>query len=177
MANKLRVATAATIFLGDADPSNSLHMEVKSFKLPALKVQTKAHTPGGSFAGININMGVIEPLEFTFKLEGVSTAAMAMFMSPRAQNYTVRANLYDTKDQTNEALVAVIRGVMTSTDLSEYSRENGVEGDYMISNVLAYRMHINGDEIHYFAPFEGPSGLRIMGQPVFDDVARNLGLA
>lgn len=177
MASSLMVLTAATMYLGDLDPNASLHLSLKSFTIPTLRAKTKDHMSGGAMAGININMGVLEPFEFPFALEGINPEAMSHFLAPEGpKNYTVRGNIRDINTQENKAVVAVIKGVMTEASLGEYSRDNGVDSSYKIDEVLAYRLYIGGNEIHYFDWSQGPAGVRINGVPIFNDVARNLGL-
>lgn len=177
MASKLMILTAATMFLGDDNPDESLHLSLTNFKIPALTAQTKDHMAGGAMMGLKINMGIIEPLEFTFKLAGINREAMSKFMNPAGPiNYTVRGNLRDINLQEDVAILAVIKGVMTSTDMSEYSRDGGVDSDYKIDEVTAYRLYIGGVEKHYFDWAQGPAGVRVDGIPIFNNVARNLGL-
>lgn len=177
MASSLMVLTAATMYLGDLDPNASLHLSLKSFTVPALKAKTKDHMAGGAMVGLNVSMGVLEPFSFPFSLEGINTEAMAQFLNPAGpQNYTVRGNIRDINTQQNKPVVAVIRGIMVESSLGEYSRDGGTDSSFNIDEVLAYRLHIDGKEVHYVDWAQGPAGIRINGVAIFNDVARNLGL-
>lgn len=172
----LMILDAANLFVGDDDPTNGEFITLKSLKLPALKEKTKDHTGGGAAMGIQMGMRMLEPLEFTFKLEGVNIRTMTKFMPPDRTNYTVRGNIRDLDLLTDIPVVAVIAGRMSSVDMGEYGRDNGTETDYMISEVVRYRLTIGDVEKYRFDYFRGMAGVFVDGQPLFGNVARNLGL-
>jgi len=171
------VLDAANLFVGDDDTTKGEFLAIKSLKLPALKEKTKEHTPGGGIMTINYGMRLLEALEFTFKLEGINPRTMGKFMPPGAINYTIRGNIRDLRDSANDLeMVAVVKGRMTSVEMGEFSRGEGTEHDYMISDVEAYRLMLNGQEKYRFDAFLGIAGAFVDGQPMFGNAARNLGI-
>ena len=177
MANTLFVMDAAAIFLGDADPTDAEIVTIKNVKIPAIKEKTKEHTGGGAAMGINLGMRVIEPLELAFKLEGFNPKAMAQMLPVTGRlKYTVRGNVRDVRENKDIPVRAIVDGRMTQYEPGEFGRDDGLEADYMISEVLGYQLFLNDVEKFYFDYFGGPLGVRVDGVQVLRSQARNLGL-
>ncbi|TVR06622.1 MAG: hypothetical protein EA385_14990 [Salinarimonadaceae bacterium] len=178
MAATLMVLDAASLFIGDEDPTAAEYLTLKNVKIPALKEKTKEHTGGGATMSINIGMRVLEALEFSFKLEGFSHNAMSRFMpsGPARVNYTLRGSYRDLRTHEELALRAIINGRMISIEPSEFSRGEGIENDYMISEIMGYQLFLDDREKYYFDYFAGPTGVRIDGVQPFRTMGRNLGL-
>lgn len=177
MANTLYIMDAAALFLGDEDPTDAEIITIKSVKIPALKEKTKSHMGGGATMEINLGMRAIEPLEFTFKLEGVNEKAMSQLMPVAGRlKYTVRGNIRDLRSGADIGIRAIIDGRMTSYEPGEFSRDNGMESDYMFAEIMGYRLIVNDVEKFYFDFFAGPLGVRVNGVQIFRGQARNLGL-
>lgn len=173
----LYIVDAANLFVGDDDTSQGEFLALKSLKLPSLNEKTKDHSPGGGIAAMQIGMRMLEALEATFKLEGPNPRTMTKFMPLAPINYTVRANYRDVRNGgPDQALVAVIQGRMSMMETSEFSRDAGVENDYKITEIMRYRMSLGGIEKIRIDVLSGPSGIYIDGQPLYGDMARNLGL-
>ena len=177
MANTLYILDAAALFLGDEDPTDAETITIKSVKIPALKEKTKSHMGGGATMEVNLGMRALEPLEFTFKLEGFNPKAMGQLMPAAGRlKYTVRGSIRDVKAGTDIGVRAIIDGRMTSYEPSEFSRDQGIESDYMFAEIMGYQLFLNDVEKFYFDYFGGFTGVRIDGDQPFRGVARNLGL-
>lgn len=166
----------ANLFVGDDNPDESQFLVLKSVKVPSLEENTKDFQPGGGVAGISYGMRSIMPLVTTFTLEGINPKVMPYFMRTRRVPYTIRGNLTDVRTQADIPLVAVLHGRMIKVDVGEFAKQNGVESMYEIREVVKYELRIDGTEKVYFDFFAGPGGVRIDGETVFNDVARNIGI-
>lgn len=169
-------ADAATLFVGDEDPTNSQHLVLKGVKIPALTERTRDHTPGGAPMSIALGTRKIEAPEPTFKLEGVNPTVMNKFMPGTRTMYTMRANIRDVAAQKDIAMKAIINGKLSEVDMGEFGTDDGVETDYKLSEVVYYQVFFGTQEKWYFNFFEGYGGVRIDGNQVFRSVAANLGL-
>lgn len=169
-------ADAATLFVGDDDPTNSLHLVLKGVKIPALTEKTRGYSPGGGPVAIELGMRKIEAPKPTFKLEGPNPSVMNKFMLPQRQMYTMRANIRDVAAQRDIAMKAIIQARMLEVDMSEFGTDDGVESDYQLSEVFYYQVFFDEQEKFYFNFLEGYAGVRIDGLQVFRSVASNLGL-
>lgn len=167
---------AATLFVGDDDPTNSQHLVLKSVKLPTLTEKTRDHSPGGGPVSVKLGMRKIEAPEPTFKLEGINPTVMNKFMPPTRTMYTMRANIRDVVQQTDIAMKAIIQGRMMEVDMGDFGTDESVESDYKISEVLYYQVFFDNQEKYYFSFPEGYAGVRVDGQQVFRQMAANLGL-
>ena len=172
----LFIMDAANLFVGDDDPTKGEYLALKSVKLPDLKEITKEHQGGGAGMGLSFGLRIIEKPEFSFKLEGINLRTMTKFMPGVPTNYTVRGNVRDLKNLTNIPALAVVRGKMQSMSMSEFSRDAGIESDYMIGEITSYILTIGGVEKYALDYFSGVAGIRVDGQPIFSQVATNLGL-
>lgn len=177
MANTLYIMDAAALFLGDEDPTDAEIITIKSVKIPALKEKTKAHMGGGATMEVNLGMRALDPLEFSFKLEGVNEKAMGQLMPVSGRlKYTVRGNIRDIKTGDDIGIRAIVDGRMTSYEPGEFSRDQGMESDYMFAEIMGYQLFVNDVEKFYFDYFGGPLGVRVNGNQIFRTQARNLGL-
>jgi uncharacterized protein len=172
----LFIMDAANLFVGDDDPTKGEFLALKSIKLPDLKEKTKDHDGGGAAMSLSFGMRMIEKPELTFKLEGFNLRTMTKFMPGEPTNYTVRGNVRDLQTLEDIPAVAVVRGRMQSVSLGEFSRDQGVETDYMIGEVTLYSLTIGGIEKYNFDYFSGLAGVRVDGRPLFGTAATNLGL-
>jgi P2 family phage contractile tail tube protein len=172
------VLDAAAIFVGDDDPTDAEFLSIKSVKIPALRERTKDHSGGGAVMAIQIGMRYIEPLELTFRLEGFNERPMGRFMSsgPERINYTIRGSVRDLRTHAERPVRAIINGRMTKVEPGDFSKDQGIETDYQIMEILRYQLFIDNVEKYYFDYFAGPAGVRIDGTEPFRSMARNLGL-
>lgn len=167
---------AATLFVGDDDPTNSLHQVIKGVKLPPITEKTRDHAPGGGPMGVKLGMRKIEALEPTFKAEGINpTVKNKLFPGTRTM-YTMRANIRDIGRQVDIPLKAIISARLMEVDMDEFGTDDSLETSYKLAEVMYYQVFIDNTERWYFNFDEGYAGVRIDGQPVFRQVAANLGL-
>lgn len=179
MASTIHHLDMANIFVGDDDPTKSVYLTLKNFKLPSLEETTKDHTGGGAVMGITVGMALIQAPTFTFQLEGLNPHIDERFLPgiQRRITYTVRGNVSDLRDHRDIEVKAIIEGRMTKVEMSDFDREKGTTTDYEIKEVVYYALYFDGEEEWYFDYFSGAAGVRRKGSPMFPNKARNLGLA
>jgi phage tail tube protein FII len=166
----------ANLFVGDDDPSNSQFLVLNNFTLPDLQEATKSYTPGGGIGQIEMGMRRVNAMTMPFSLHGIQEDVLSYFMRTRRVMYTIRGNLSNISDQTDKPFVATIEGRMTKATLGQFSKDNGMDTDYEIREIMRYKLVIGTTEKIYFDQFLGPRGFRIDGIEPFRDVARNIGL-
>lgn len=166
----------ANIFVGDDDPSNSQFLVINSFTLPDLQEVTKTYNPGGGMGTIESGMRRMNALAFPFALHGIQPDVLSRFMAPQRIMYTVRGNIHNISDQTDKPFVATMEGRMTKATMGQFSKDNGIDTDYNIQEIMRYKLMIDGVEKYFFDLFLGPRGIRVDGIEVYRTVARNIGL-
>jgi phage tail tube protein FII len=174
----LYIMDMATIMVGDDQPESLNHLKLTSVQLPNLSESTTDHMPGGAVMGVSLGMSMIAALTLSFKMKGLNpeTNRKLGIGQPRRLNYTMRGNVRDVREDRNFAAKAVINGRMVTANMSEFARENGIDEDYEIKEIMRYELYLDGQEKFYFDFFRGPSGARIDGEPIFAQQAGNLGL-
>jgi phage tail tube protein FII len=169
---------SANLFVGDDDPTNSQFLVLRNIKFPSLEEATKDHDGGGAVGTLTMGMRKLEALSLPFQLEGFNPSVMNKFMPITGRTkYTIRGNMRDIRDHTDKEIRAVIEGRMTRAEMSEFSKDDGINTDYEIREIVFYELFADGDEKFYYDYFSGPKGVRVDGQEIFPVVARNLGLA
>lgn len=174
----LYIMDMATIMVGDADPDTLNHLVLQSVQLPVLQEKTSDHMPGGSVMGVNIGMNALEALSLTFKMKGLNpdTSRKLGIGQARRLNYTMRGNVRDVREDRNFAAKCVVNGRMCKVNMSEFSRDSGIDEDYEVMEIMRYELFLDGAEKFYFDFFRGPAGARVDGVPIFSTQAANLGL-
>lgn len=169
---------SANLFVGDDDPTNSQFLVIKDVKLPTLEESTKEHSGGGAAAAITLGMRQLNALELGFNLEGFNPDVMNKFMpiGSASTKYTVRGNVRDVRTHKDIETKAIIGGRMVKVDIGEFKKDDGISTGYEIKEVLSYQLFFDGAEKFYFDYFAGMAGVRVDGQQLFLDAARNLGL-
>lgn len=167
----------ANLFAGDDDPNHSQFLVLNSVKLPSLEEQTKEHKPGGGLVGVEIGMRSIAALMIGFNLNGLNPKVMNKFMTGRREAYTIRGNVSNVKTQEDIPLVCVVHGRMTKAEISDFKKDDGVDTDYEIKEIVRYTLKLDRDEKYFFDFFGGPNAVRIDGRSIFRSVARNIGLS
>lgn len=166
----------ANLFVGDDDPANSQYLVLNSFTLPDLQEVTKSYNPGGGVTAIEMGMRRINALTLPFSLHGINEDVLPYFMKSRRSMYTVRGNLANISDQSDKPFVATIEGRMTKATLGQFTKDNGMDSDYEIKEIMRYKLVIGTTEKFFFDAFMGPRGVRIDGVETFRAVSRNIGL-
>ncbi len=167
------------LFCDELDPTKSNWLNLEEVRIPMLQEKTSESTGGGAAMGLRMGMGVFEPIDFTFKLRGVNPDVMNKIMPPGRvrRSYTVTGNVRDLEGNRQFALKAIVKGRMTKMDMGTFTRDSGLSTDYQIDEIVFYSLHLDGVEKYYVDQFVGPGGIRVDGNQVYQDVARNLGLA
>lgn len=167
---------AANLFVGDDDPGNSQFLVLQNIKLPALEETVKSWNPAGGVGAIEMGMRRINALSIPFTLTGINPDVMNRFMVGRRINYTIRANIADVTNQKDIPLIAVVQARMTKVDMGQFTKDDGMNTDYELREIIKYKLTIDGNEKHYVDLLQGPRGYRIDGVEIFREVARNIGL-
>lgn len=175
-ASSIHNVEAATLFVGDDDPTNSQHLVLKNVKLPTLTEKTRPHTGGGIPMSVNLGVKKLESLESSFKLEGINPDVMNKFMTPRRKMFTMRASIRDVVKQTKVALVATFEARMIEADMGEFGTDDSVDSDYKLAEIMFYQLMLGNNEKYYFSFAEGYTGVRVDGVEIFREEAANLGL-
>lgn len=176
MYGTIEVLDAANLFIGD-DPNNSKHLVLKTCRIIAdLEEGTIAHKPGGHVVSMDLGDRTFMMPKMAFSLSGPNTDVLTDFMPSRKINYTVRANIRNIRDDTDTSIVAAFKGRMVKASYNEFEKSNNMDGSYEIAELITYTLVRNGIEVLYFDVMGGVSTFRRNGQPMFPDLARNLGL-
>jgi phage tail tube protein FII len=175
MSLNLHNLTAVNLFAG-ANPDNSAALVLKDVTISKLEASTKDFSPSGGPMSIELMMPKLNKLDMSFNLDGQNPTVDSQFMAQVAKPYTVRANIFDVKNQTNIPVKGLVRGKMVEVDMGKMGGDDGVETAYRIAEITHYEWVFGNVEKYYFNFFEGFRGVRIDGAPIFEDVATNLGL-
>lgn len=177
MASSLYFQEAANLFVGDHDPTASLHLVLESVKVPDLQEVTQEWTPGGAIGGVDVAMGVLQKLEAGFKLKGEQPEILTQFGlgSKRRQNFTVYGSIRDKV--TGEAIqsVAILEARMTKVAGDEFKRGELKGYDYALTEIFHYELKMGGQEIYYYDFLT--TEWRVNGETQNQDVLSNLGIA
>jgi hypothetical protein len=177
MANTIERIDAANLFVGDDDPSASLHLKIKSVGIILdLEEATMSHKAGGHVMTLEMGERSFTMGTLKFSMTGIDTDVMTRFMPSSRIKYTVRANLRDLKKDIDVSLVAIVEGRMVRVTHKDFEKESDVGSEFEIKEIVNYELYKNGQEIFWFDYFAGPSGYRRNGQPMFPELSRNLGL-
>ncbi|USQ97238.1 phage major tail tube protein [Caulobacter sp. RL271] len=177
MASSLYFMEAANLFVGDHDPTASLHLVLESLKLPGLEETTQEWTPGGAVAGVEVGMSVLKKLDAGFKLKGVQPEILTQFGlgSKRRQNFTAYGSIRDKLTGASLQSKAILEARMTKVEADEFKRGELQGYDYALTEVFHYELTIGGREIYYFDFMT--SAWRVGGVSQNSDVMANLGIA
>lgn len=166
----------ANLFAGDEDPDHSQFLVLNTVRFPALEETTKEVKPGGGVVGVKIGMRSVAAPMISFNLTGINPKVMNKFMTNRREHYTIRGNIANISTQEDIPLVCVVYGRMTKVDMGEFRKDDGINTDYEINEIVRYQLKIDGDEKYFIDIFGGPNAIRVDGRPLFREVARNIGL-
>lgn len=152
MASSLLYQEGANLFVGDADPSASLHLVLESAKTPALEETTGEWGAGGSIGSVEVGSGKLKPLQFGFKLKGPQPDVLVQFGlgSRRRLNYSVYGSLRDKRDGSITQSKAIIQGRMTKVEGDEFKAGELAGYDHAITEIFHYELFIGGRELYYY---------------------------
>ena len=177
MANTVQKLDTANLFVGDDDPNASLHLQIRNVGVILdLEEATETFKPGGHVMSIDYGTRSFMLGPLTFELEGINPDVMSRFMGPKKIKYTVRGNIRDLRTDADIPLVSIIEGRMVKVTHGAFSKGDSVNGQYEIKEISHYEVRIDGREELYVPFFEGISMFRRRGQPMFPDLAANLGV-
>lgn len=176
MASELLYQEGANLYVGDADPSASLHLVLETMKLPALEEVTGEWAPGGGIGSVELGTGRLKPLQAGFKLKGQTPDVMVSFGlgDKRRQNYTAYGALRDKRTGGVSQSKAIILGRMTKVEGDEFKSGELAGYDYALTEIFHYELYIAGREIYYFDYLN--STWRVDGADQNADVRQALGL-
>jgi P2 family phage contractile tail tube protein len=176
MASSLMFMEAANLFVGDHDPSASLHLVLESLKLPSLQEVTQEWNPGGGVGAVELGMGALQKLEAGFKLKGVAPEILVQFGlgTKRRQNFTAYGSIRDKLTGASVQSKAILEARMTKVEGDEFKRGELQGYDYALTEIFHYELTIDGREIYYFDFLT--SVWRVDGVAQNTDVLANLGI-
>jgi P2 family phage contractile tail tube protein len=147
MANTVYMMTAANLFCGDADPTNSKHLTLTELKLPLLQAIHVDHHPGGSKVAVEIEVG-IQKFTPTFKLAGYDPDLLIQFgLSGKKKNiYTAYGVVEDLRTGLNIEAKAIFEAKLGKLDPGAFTRGNKLEHDYALNEVVHYEIWFDGKE-------------------------------
>ncbi len=143
----LYIMTAANLFCGDHDPTNSKHLTLSELQLPALQETFQDHHPGGSPVGIEVAVG-IQKLEPTFKLAGWDPQLLTQFGVGSKTKRVFTAYGVITNKRTGEEIEAkaVIEGRLGKVEGEAFQRGEMQSHDYAINEVTHYELWFDRKE-------------------------------
>jgi uncharacterized protein len=139
---------AASLFLGDADPTKSKHLSLTSLTLPTLEYQTVDHNPGGGSGQISFSMNSINKIEPTFKIAGFDPEGFRLFAigSGQVNNVTAYGVIRDKREGRALQGKAVFRGSIGKLTPDAFTRGNEFGHDYSMIEVSHYELWVGGVE-------------------------------
>ena len=151
MAN-IYMLEAASLFLGDDDPSAGKHLQLDSLGLPKLEYQTVDHNGAGAAGEIALSMDTISKLEPSFKLAGFDEDSYRLFgIGTRdPQTFTARGVVRSKIDGNKVPAKAIIRGIIGSVDPGTFEMGNKFGHDHTITEVSRYSLTLGDKELFYW---------------------------
>ena len=139
------------LYMGDADPTKSKHLQLTSMALPTLETETAEHMPGGGVMGVEFGMGILKPLKPTFKLAGFDEESFKLFKIGTGQVDTFTGYGVIVSKQAGKRLQAktIIRGTIGKIGPDEFERSKMFGHDHSIIEVTRYELHVGGKEWWY----------------------------
>lgn len=177
MATELLYQEGANLYVGDADPSASLHLVLESAKLPAFEEATTEWGAGGGIGAVEVGTGKLKPLQFGFKLKGPQPGVLTQFGlgKKRRINYTVYGVLRDKRTGGVVKAKTVLEGRMTKVEGDEYKSGELAGFDFAVTEIFHYEHYVGGRELYYFDYLT--STWRVDGEDQNADVRSALGLS
>jgi len=147
MSATIYVMTAANLFCGDHDPSNSKHLTLAELKLPDLQGIYADHHAGGAIAAIEVELGV-QKLESTFKLNGIDPALMTQFgLGSKSKNvFTAYGVVVDKRTGRNIESKAIIEARLGRVAPDAFTRGELMGHEYALNEITHYELWFDGSE-------------------------------
>ena len=146
---------AASLFLGDADPTAAKHLTLDSLALPELEYVTVDHHGGGAAGEISMSMNSIRKIEPTFKLAGFDADSYRLFTAGAGAptKYTAYGVLRSKQDGKALQAKTVITGVLGRLAPDAFDRSQKLGHDHRIVEVTPYELMVAGEEWFYWDYF------------------------
>jgi hypothetical protein len=176
MATELLYQEGANLYVGDADPSASLHLMLGSAKLPGLEEGTAEWSAGGGIGAVEVGTGKLKPLQFGFKLKGPQPDVLVQFGlgKKRRTNYTVYGVLRDKRTGGVVQGKTILEGRMTKVEGEDYKSGELAGFDHAVTEIFHFEHYVGGRELYYFDYLT--STWRVDGEDQNADVRGALGL-
>jgi uncharacterized protein len=145
------VMEAANLFMGDADPTSSNHLELMELKLPEPTLINQDHMGGGSVMKMGFSMNALEKLEPTFKLAGFNPERLKQFglNTPYRQIFSVYGVIRDKRSGRAIEAKAIIEAKLAKMTPDAFQRGEMMNHDYALQEVASYSLTVGGSEIFY----------------------------
>ena len=149
--SNLYVMEAANLFVGDHDPTKSLHLQLTELALPNMEEMFQDHHPGGSRTQIEVAVG-INKLTSSFKLAGWNPDVMSQFgLGEKARRmFTGYGVIRDKRAGTAIEAKAILEGRLGKNEAEAFQRGELQGHDYAINEVMHYELWFNGEEKYYW---------------------------
>jgi len=153
--SEIYLMEAASLFLGDEDPSASKHLSLDSLALPTLEYVTVDHLGGGAPAEIDFSMAVLRKMNPTFKIAGFDADAYRLFGvgSAEVQTFTARGIIRAKSTGKGVGAVAIMRGSLGKVGPDAFERANKLGHDHQIIELQHYELKVGGQEWFYYDYF------------------------
>jgi hypothetical protein len=174
MAATFITVDAANLFIGTNDFDSNRYLRLRNVSLPDLEEGTREIKPAGAASGLQIGDRTIMPPSITFAQDGWNMDDVLYFMTN--QIFTIRASLRDIRSGEDLPVIATVNGRLTKLTQSEIGKGSEPSTEYQINEITLYTLVVNGEEKLHLDWFAGYNGVRRMGRPMFEGVARNLGV-
>lgn len=121
-------------------------LQLSQYQLPAPKVKTENHLPGGGIMELEVPLGAIEPLELGFNLKGADPRFLGNFGLElhHAKLYTIYELLQDELDGTKRERIITLRGVFSESSAEEMQGRGFKGYEYKIKSITEYEDVVEG---------------------------------
>lgn len=144
MSGTIYLMEAATLFVGDHDPTKSKHLTLTELKLPDLQEAYSDHNPGGGPVAIELPVG-IEKLEPTFNLAGFDPDLLVEFgLNTRYRNrFTAYGVIRDQRTGKAMESKAIIEARLGRVAPDAFQRGEMHGHEYAMNSVVHYELWFN----------------------------------
>jgi P2 family phage contractile tail tube protein len=148
----LIIQEGLNLFVGDAGPDNSKHLNLDNVNLPDFEELTQMLYSGGSIGQLDVGGMGLKSLEMTFKLTGWDPQAMSQFgVGARSQlPYTFYGLARDKAGNTPKEVKGVVRGRMVRVGMDNIKRGDLFGTDFAIREIIFYELHFNKEEKYFY---------------------------
>lgn len=120
---------------------------ISKLTIPAIKIVTSEHNPGGGVMAVNFAQPRIEAVEPAFEVKGFDTDVFGGF--GEVDRWVFAGSVRDKKTGKAQPARAVIEGAVTEWEPDEASPTDFVGCNHAIKEVTHYEFWLNGEELWY----------------------------